>query len=261
MKIAPRDIFNDANYYKNLAYLLEFMEKGVIQGLDFQCAETTVLNRPFAQIDDASGDLVSPYGAFSLAGSGENLTLVRPVNSRESFPVYFETEDYSVYDVFHEGPNPSLELGEICEPGVPSSTGGIDPADVMARSVALKCVAKLALLTVDKMTATANISFDNDMYDDVDVQFEKDGGYLDINSHQYFTQNQSPLYLRSPSRVSDSEPWPLEFSVDGRDYRPVYQNSGELSQEFTLISSIEGPECDIPQNHGQSVKPNQPQIR
>lgn len=104
-KVAPRDIFNEANFVKNLATLTQAINSGSLPGLgliynDIQ-AESMA---QWFHIDPMDGDMVLDPNAigFHHREEGQQFTLKRGMNSRSAYPTFFEDEEYGIHDIFSD---------------------------------------------------------------------------------------------------------------------------------------------------------------
>lgn len=243
-KIAPRDIFNDANFYKNLSYLLTYMKDDVIPGLEFYANESQLLSPGFLSLNPEDGDLICPSGTLYDLSSGGELTLTRPMNSRDAFPVYVVDDDYGFTEVFQNSGFPHHEILDLTRDAESSKIhADIDAKKVMGYSVAMKGVGKVALLVIDNMASTSNLHFDEAQYSEKGLTFEEEGGFYYLEHDELITCAGDVLHLRSPVLTNENNLWPLEFSVDGESYKPVYSNNGELSPDF--LSHSVSPENKV----------------
>lgn len=255
-KIAPRDIFNDANFYKNLSYVLNYMHSGIIRDLAFTSSPDSVLSPDYLTLNPEDGGLETPYGAFYHQETGDNWSLTRPMNSREAFPVYFTDENYEEVPVFDGTGMPSAETLEWFNGETQATINQNDPVAIMAYSIALKGVGKLALLTIDNMACTSNLDFDEAQYSNDGLRFDKEGAYLYLEHDGLIQANGEPLQLRSPAITNDTDLWPLEFAIEGTFSR-VYNDDGELTPAFLALSSKVEPELTPP----PSEAPASPRVR
>ena len=96
-RILPRDAFNDANLLKCIGKLTMDIEDGKCDFIQYHYD-----GEPFNILqDEASGSTYVGNITFWTKGMNNNIPLyfTRPLNSRESWALYLETED-NAYDVF-----------------------------------------------------------------------------------------------------------------------------------------------------------------
>lgn len=245
-KVAPRDIFNDANFLKNLAFLTVHMQTGSINGLECNISEDDILSPDFLAIDEGSGDLFAPYGSFYVAETGEQLNLGRPTNSREPFPLFFTDESEGIYDIFYDDGTLRGDIEEILTSDEPSRVN-LDPRTIMAQSIAMKGIGKLALNIVDRMSVVAGFGFDQEQYGPEGITLEMERGHFNLKNERLVTFNGQNVELRSPAITSDEDLWPLEFAIGDNSYARVYDKNGDFSPEFLAVSQ------------GNELKPQEPE--
>ena len=96
-RILPRDAFNDANLLKCMAKLTMLIEDGKIPWLTF-----TYDNKPFniQQNPHDGNTYVANISIYCKHDDAGPLILTRPMNSREPWPLYIESEHGGVFPVF-----------------------------------------------------------------------------------------------------------------------------------------------------------------
>lgn len=237
-KIAPRDIFNDANYYKNLSYLFTYMKNGIIKGIEFTLPSEMIYEKDFLKLNPEDGGLHCPDDAFYFAPEETTIVLERPMNSREAFPVYFSDNDYNEFSVFDDSGMPHPEILDMTsEADSVTFNPQIDPQSVMAYSIALKGIGKLALQAIDRLHDVNKITFDEAQYSQEGLILSEEGAYFYLENEDLVMCDGEPVTLRSPSITSEDNLWPLEFAISDGDFSPVYTPDGKLSQDFLAISS------------------------
>lgn len=256
-KVAPRDIFNDANFLKNLAFLTVHMKSGSIKGIDCNIAGDSLLNPGFLSIDPSSGDAFAAYGSFYATETQEHLQLGRPMNSREPFPLFFSDESEGIYDIFYDDGTLRSDIEDIAT-GDDNCRINLDPKKVMAQSIAMKGIGKLALSAIDRVDDTRNIDFDESKYGRDGIKFRVEDGFFHLDNRNLVSTNMAEIYLRSPVSTSNDDLWPLEFKLGNGDFSRVYDTNGEFSQEFKAMSLTNDikPEISIP-----DVENDEPTLR
>ena len=97
-RVAPRDFFNEANYLKCFGQLaLHKLE--MRKGSDLYGFDEDFYMKHGIELDQCpmSGALVENSGLFYKERTGERLDLMRPLNSREAWPLYIEGPDDTIY--------------------------------------------------------------------------------------------------------------------------------------------------------------------
>jgi hypothetical protein len=104
-KVAPRDVFNTANFLKCIAQMVLWIEKDDISNLAFTPSS---VNEDWINfnIDESSGDFIPDRPLFYRTSDGEPLDLVRNMNSRAPWPVYIITEEFEEFESFDVDGNP-----------------------------------------------------------------------------------------------------------------------------------------------------------
>lgn len=97
-RVLPRDAFNEANFLKCIGQLTMALEDGFFPFIQYE-----YYGGPFEMEQDINGCLYTT--AIDFFYNGERLQVTRPLNSREPWPLYIETESGSV-DIFND-------IGEI----------------------------------------------------------------------------------------------------------------------------------------------------
>lgn len=231
-KVAPRDIFNDANYLKNLSFLLAKIKIGELPGLGCSATEKDILSPHFLTIDDSSGDTFSPNGTFFKIDTNESLNLGRPANSRNPFPVFFTDEDYGIYDVFYDDGSLRSDLDDILTSQETFENLLVKPERVMAQSLAMKGIAKIALTVIDAIDDVRAFNFDEDKYSAKGIAFDHRDGFFYVESEGLLFRDNQAVTLRSPDMTKKDDLWPLEFSVGDEDFARVYNQDGSFNPVF-----------------------------
>lgn len=103
-RVLPRDLFNEASLLKCLGRLWILLDKTTDHAAQFDTEDTD----DFAiQQDPNSGAIFAANVEFSVRGN--RVALSRPLNSRQAWPLYAETEDDSIA-VFDEAGDLSTEM-------------------------------------------------------------------------------------------------------------------------------------------------------
>ena len=88
-KIAPRDLFNEANFMKCIGQLTLIMHDTYLPSIKFEHDIYRDHGVTF-ELDEYTGGLVL-HNMFVVRG--ERVTICRPLNSREPWPIYIESDD------------------------------------------------------------------------------------------------------------------------------------------------------------------------
>lgn len=100
-RVIPRDLFNEANLLKCIGKLVLDIEDGKLPWLSYH-HDGEAFN---VQQDGSSGAIY--VGNVQFFANGKTLTLTRPLNSRDAWPLYLETEQ-DAYSVFDEAGNVTI---------------------------------------------------------------------------------------------------------------------------------------------------------
>jgi|TARA_B110000196_G_C21147120_1_gene667275 hypothetical protein len=253
-KVAPRDIFNDANFLKNLAFLTVHMKSGTIKGIDCNISDDSLLLPGFLSIDPSSGDAFAAYGSFYATETQEHLGLGRPMNSREPFPLFFTDESEGIYDIFYDDGTLRSDIEDIAD-GDDNCRINLDPQKVMAQSIAMKGIGKLALSAIDRIEDVRNIDFDERKYSKEGIKFSIEDGHFHLENKNLVSTNMAEIYLRSPVSTTNDDLWPLEFKLGNGDFARVYERNGDFSQEFKAMSLGNNIKPDISVPDTESDEP------
>jgi len=233
-KIAPRDVFNTANFLKCIARIVSWIEKGEISNIAFTPTE---INEDWVDfnIDESSGDFIPNKPLFYKVSNGEPINLIRNLNARSAWPVYIVTDDWEEFDIFDIDGDPSAELLTYLGQGE-TSEHNLSQA-IFDQAMLMKCIAKLSLLCVvdEKFDFLA---FDEDYYSANNIQFEKDGQYI-TPTKNFFTLKGEPLYITRTTGTN--EDWLMTVWDEANStYIKVYDEAAELSSQFlSYIGEVE----------------------
>ena len=98
VRVAPRDLFNEAKLLKCLGRLALFViDAKVPEGLTFYDSGEPYLTEQ----DSNSGDIYCKLG-IRFSFRGHELILLSGLNSREIYPLFWRTDDYEEIHVFNE---------------------------------------------------------------------------------------------------------------------------------------------------------------
>ena len=95
-RIAPRDIFNEANFAKCVGQLTLLIHDHMLDGIAFEHDIYGVHGLNF-QLDENTGGLLL-RNMFVVCG--ESVTICRPLNSREAWPLFIEDKDGEHVEIF-----------------------------------------------------------------------------------------------------------------------------------------------------------------
>ena len=93
-RVVPRDLFNEANLLKCIGQLVLLIEDGKLPWMSYHHdGEAFVIMQ-----NESSGALY--VGNVEFFASNQTLTMERPLNSRESWPLLLETDtdSFNVFD-------------------------------------------------------------------------------------------------------------------------------------------------------------------
>ena len=108
-RVLPRDLFNEANLLKCIGKLTLMIEDGLIPWLSYHY-DNDEFN---VWQNESNGALYVGNIQFYVTGqAGNMLTIERPLNSRDNWPLFVETEEDS-YSVFDEAGNFVLEEKDL----------------------------------------------------------------------------------------------------------------------------------------------------
>lgn len=99
-RVLPRDAFNEANFLKCIARLTMALEDGLYSFITYDYD-----GEPFDLDRDINGCLIIRNMNFYY--KGQLLPIFRPLNSREAWPLYIET-DVDTLSIFDEEGNIAL---------------------------------------------------------------------------------------------------------------------------------------------------------
>lgn len=230
IKIAPRDIFNEANFLKNIALLVESIEDGSVPNIGFSKID---LDHPdLFSIDESSGDWVLKHGTFFNLSTYEPLHIKRGLNARDPFPIFIETDDYEVYDIFDNDGSIHIDFIKFLgEPDQRSLQNGMSQP-IFSRANFIKNVARLAMDSIPGVgKQLMGLLFDENDYTDNGLIIHHDEEYLYL-FNDYFTRDGVPLTLRSASDKNRTNEWSLEVSMDGELFERVFTDLGEYDPIF-----------------------------
>lgn len=110
MRVLPRDAFNEANFLKCIAKLTMDLEDGLHSWLKYEYD-----GEPFNLNQDGNGCLFINNMHFYIDAPETNMFLyvARPLNSREAWPLYIETENGATYPIFDDKGNVILKQEDI----------------------------------------------------------------------------------------------------------------------------------------------------
>lgn len=110
-RVAPRDIFNEANFMKCIGKLTLIMHDTGLEGITFNQDDYAEFGLPMG-LDEYTGGLVV-HGMF--VAHGKFLSIHRPINSREPWPVFIEDDDGDSIGIFTDDGELSEEFKQWLE--------------------------------------------------------------------------------------------------------------------------------------------------
>lgn len=227
-RVAPKDIFSEANFLKNIAQMIFLIEQGKIKGVTYNhCFDPA--NLPFGSLEH-SEEHVLTEPLFTHTESGTSLELVRPRYSKESWPIYATNDEYEEFYVFNTDGTLNDEFAQqYCNN---ETTQDIKGESTLLFSVAsfLKCLGKLALNSIPFVDVEyENLWFDEEGYSQENFGFVIDNGYLKP-IQKYIKAYDNYLDLIVP--LDTNTAWPLlVLHGDGRT-TPVFTHDGMYTKEF-----------------------------
>lgn len=107
-RVAPRDLFNEANFLKCLAQLSLDVHEGFLPEIYFDEDEYGDYGVKMTQNQD--GDLVLESPLFRFKSDDEELILFRRMNSREPYPLWTIDQDGDHIRVFYPNGTVTVEF-------------------------------------------------------------------------------------------------------------------------------------------------------
>jgi hypothetical protein len=264
-KIAPRDIFNEANFIKNIAQLFQEVKTGTLPGIGILFNEDSPQNlTQWFSIYPADGAFILNADMLDIRHREKNATysLKRSMNARGSNSIFFEDHEYGAHDVFNDDGTLSPEIQALFSQGPATPPHAPDSNRLFAYSLFLKGIGKLALNGIPMVdTPLPGLFFDEKGYTEHGIPFEEEDGYFylddEISLVSLFEQS---VQLRAPNQVTTENAWPLEFSLDGKTFQPVFDSQGQYlptfnQQDVPAIPSTPTPPADAAPSEEVTARP------
>ena len=234
--VAPRDIFNRANFEFNIATLMRAVQCNVISNIVFDSS----LYEEFGirTVMDCGNDLELSPSLFYKRNTMEPLVLKRSLNSRNRFSLYLELEDYEVIDVFTEKGELSLEFADyIGESNVdePVEIGDcFTPAAAQANY--LKLIARVAMNSVNGVLV--NVRFDQEAYSTEDIVISSAFGFNELLNNYFSLDDQELCLSMGVDRTVGN--FLVFWDEKDRDYYKVFDDKGKFTNDF--LTYVKQPE-------------------
>lgn len=106
LRVIPRDLFNEASLLKCYGKLFICLERIA----DHKAELIHVSDRDYFQVNQDQSDGSLSLSNVSLRIDGAGHGLMRPLNSREEWPLHLITSDYETIPVFNEDGTLSAEF-------------------------------------------------------------------------------------------------------------------------------------------------------
>lgn len=240
--VAPRDIFNRANFEFNIATLMRAVQCNVVPNIVFDSLlyeEVGVLT-----VMDCGNDLELSPCLFYKRSRMEPLVLKRGLNSRNRFSLYLELEDYECIDVFTAKGELSLEFSDYI--GEPHIDEPVEIGDCFTAAASqanyLKLIGKVALSSVNGVLV--NVDFDQDRYSTEDIDVSVSCGYYEIENDLFSVNGQS-LCLSLDVQLTAGN-FLVFWDIDNENYYKVFDEEGKFTDDFlTYIKQPESSWCAV----------------
>lgn len=228
--VAPRDIFNRANFEFNIAKLIRAVQCNVIDNIDFNSVLYENIGLPVEV--DVENCMYLDSGLFCIRSTQEPLLLKRGSNSRSRYSLYIELESYDTIDVFTSTGDISCEFIEYIGKSDASSTSSDSDSFTAAASKAnfLKLIGKVALHSVNEVLE--NVCFDEDRYKKEDLLVKVEFGYYEIQK-KIFTVDGADLCLSLHKSLTVGNHL-VFWHEDKREYYKVFDEEGKFTDDFFI---------------------------
>lgn len=231
-RTAPRDVFNEANFLKCIARILELINLGKLRNIKFQ-ANSLQDNWVVFEQDLSSGDLVVG-GLFVRASDGEPITLSRNLNTRDPWPLYIQTEEWEVYDVFTSNGEASSEIEEYLGEGDNHPTPESIQSEIYDQAMYMKANGKLALLCIDEVLPK-ELTFDEELYATNGMSIICRAGWCDTKA-VFFKFKGKPLVTRRA--MCTSHDWLLTTEHPTKGVTTVFDSEGNICEHFKALIDL-----------------------
>lgn len=234
--VAPRDIFNRANFEFNITTLMRAVQCNVVSNIVFD-AELYKEVGIQSSVDCENNMELLPC-LFYKRSTMEPLLLKRGSNSRERYTLYLELEDDEVIDVFTSNGELSLEFNDyLGECDTPESLQSNDCFTAAAsRANFLKLVGKVALNSVNEVLV--GLEFDQERYATEDIVVSTSYGYYEIQNDLFSVNGQS-LCLSLDVHLTVGN-FLVFWDVEDENYYKVFNEEGKFTDDF--LTYVKQPE-------------------
>jgi hypothetical protein len=223
-RIAPRDVFNEANFLKCIGQITHFIEAGTLKNVSFN---HQLFNNDWVKFElDSDGELILKEHLFYRASDGEAINLSRNVNARGEWPILLVTEEWEYIDIFDSKGEISLEFEEWLGEGT-SSEHNISQS-IFGHATLMKCMGKLAFSVTENLFK--HLSFDQDTYGQKGVEISLECGYF-TPTRNLFTLKGEAIEFSRHSGASDT--WLMTYwDKENSTYERVFDASAKLTDKF-----------------------------
>jgi len=254
-KIAPRDIFNEANFVKGIAQCLKQLKNGGNPALRLFFDDSPKSLMSLFSICPDDGGLIANIQTIHK-DTYQRFEMKRSMNSRQPYPLYLVCEDDSCHTLLdNNGDWDSESLDLFNDSNSESLNNTPDFENLFDYSLFLKNVGKFALLAIDN--TLPGISFDESAYSDIGhIPFYQQDGYFYIDNTDHPLIDVDDIFgveLRYPDE-SSSNLWALEIRMEDNEYYPVFDINGDVQPYIEDQSTRQ--EMDFSTNHIKTEKLN-----
>lgn len=224
LRVAPRDIFNEANFLNNLAQLVEAVESGRVRGVDVTdfdwCRRDTFVDDP-----DNYEWILAP-GVIDIQAAGDGGRLVRTINTRYRWPMRLVNDDWDEWDVFNDDGSISEGFSRLVE-GSPAIEPCVTSQELRSAANFMKCFGAVALNSIPGVNEEwPGYGFDEDAFMDTRWGVERTQRHWVLQG-DLVTRDGAALQMRAPRQSADNHSWPLEAKlVTERDFKPLFSPDG-----------------------------------
>lgn len=234
--VAPRDVFNRANFEFNIATLMRAVQCNVISNIMFD--SLLYEEDGIRTVMDCDNDLELSPSLFYKRDTMEPLVLKRGSNSRERFTLYLQLENDEVIDVFTGSGELSLEFTDYIGESDAVETVEIGDCFTAAASQAnyLKWIGKVALNSVNGVLV--NVHFDQETYKTEDIVVTSAFGYNDILNDMFSFEGRELCLSMEHGRTAGS--FLVFWDESDREYYKVFDEKGKFTDDF--LTYVKQPE-------------------
>mgnify|MGYP001209841460 CR=1 FL=1 len=235
-RVAPKDIFSEANFLKNIAQMILLIEQGKITGVTYNRGFDPA-NLPFGSLEHSEEHILTEP-LFTHTKTATPLELVRPRYSKEPWPIYATNDDYEEFYVFNDDGTLKDEFAhQYCDN---RDIQDIEGESGLLFNVAsfLKCLGKLALNSIPFVDVEyENLWFDEEGYSQENFGFVIENGYLKP-IQKYIKAYDNYLDLIVP--LDADSVWPLLVMHNDGRITPVFSHDGKYTEEFFELIGYTG---------------------